>query len=102
MKYWAEVDGEVVNNTKGVAGWEPSKKAIVMRWFNSWGGSGELTYTKDGEKWVAEWRAADPDGAVSTWTDTIACKPDGNHHRVTDRIIGGKSMDDMDTVWKRR
>lgn len=101
MRYWAELDGKTFNTTKGIVGWDAATNSVVMKWFNSLGESGELSYAKKGQDWSIKWKSVNSAGTQSVSEGSI--KLQGNEQRIhmTDRKAGGEPQPDLDLLWKR-
>ena len=102
LKYSADIDGKTFNTTKGIAGWDAAKKAVVVRWFNSLAGSGEFSCTKKGQEWVVDWASVDGDGKRTVFSGSFKVQGDTQHIQMTNRKIGGEAKPDSEMTWKRK
>lgn len=102
LTYSAEIGGKTFDTTKGIAGWDAVKKAIVVRWFDSLGSTGEFAFTKKGQGWHYTWRSSDADGGEYLWTGTITIESGIQRVHETNRKVKGEARPDQDLTWKRK
>ena len=77
------------------------KKAVVVRWFDSLGSTGEISFKKDGERWHYNWVSTDADGGEYFWTSTVTIE----RHPTCARYgptIKGEAKPDLELTWKRK
>jgi uncharacterized protein (TIGR02246 family) len=76
-------------------GWDPVARRIRSWEFDSEGGFGEGTWSRDGEKWVVKSTGVRPEGATASATNImIRERPDLVKWVSTDRVIGEESVPD--------
>jgi hypothetical protein len=102
LTYSAEFGGKTFDTTKGLVGWDAVKKAVVLRWFDSLGSSGDMIFTKDGQGWKYRWSSTDPNGAEYLWNGTITLDVGIQRVHETNRKIKGEAKPDHELTWKRR
>ncbi len=103
LTYRGHKNGEVFDNTKGLVGWDPSRKAVVLRWYDSLGATGEMVVRKkEGAIWYFDWDGVDAEDGKFTWTGTITLDAEKRHVRETNRIVQGKSRPDRTFTWTRK
>lgn len=84
-------------------GWDPNAKAVRSWTFESHGGFGEGTWTKDGAKWVSKSSATLPDGKKVTAAHVVTrVDADTLTWEVTDRTFDGKPQPDSKPVKMKR
>src|SRR5205823_8230925 len=84
-------------------GWDPTAKTVRSWLFESTGGFGQGTWTKDGAKWTIKSSAVLPDGKKAASTNTVArVDADTITWAVTDRTLDGKPLPDIKEVRMRR
>jgi hypothetical protein len=102
LQYRAEAGGNTFNTTKGIAGWDGSKNAVVVRWFNSLGANGEFSYTAKGQEWTMVWHSTDSEGTESAFIGTTTIAGDRQHIHMTNRKVGEEAKPDRDITWTRK
>jgi uncharacterized protein (TIGR02246 family) len=112
---WSENQGFIVNTYSASAkniilsggtqwiGWDPSAKRFRSWTFDSMGGFGEGSWTRDGDKWVSKSTAVLQDGRKMAATNIVA-RVDANTitWQGKDRSIDGKPIPDMKEVRMKR
>jgi uncharacterized protein (TIGR02246 family) len=112
---WSENQGFIVNtysvSAKNVVlsggtqwiGWDPSAKRYRSWTFDSMGGFGEGSWTKDGDKWVSKSTAVLQDGRKMTATNVVT-RVDANtiSWQGKDRTLDGKPIPDTKEVKMKR
>jgi uncharacterized protein (TIGR02246 family) len=84
-------------------GWDPTAKTIRAWTFETAGGFGEATWSKEGDKWVSKLNAVQRDGTKLTATNTVTrIDPDTLEFQSTDRTIEGKSSPDIKGIKLKR
>jgi uncharacterized protein (TIGR02246 family) len=112
---WSENQGFIVNtystSAKGFIlssgtqyiGWDPTEKAYRSWTFDSMGGFGGGSWTKDGNKWVSKSKATLQDGRKMTSTNIVTrIDADTISWVGKDRTMDGKKMPDMKEVKMKR
>jgi uncharacterized protein (TIGR02246 family) len=97
------VDGKpVIGGTQWI-GWDAIDKQIRSWSFYSRGGSGEATWTKDGNKWLLKTSARTADGKKVSATNVIT-KMDDDHMtwQMTKLTVDGQSLPDLQPVKMKR
>jgi uncharacterized protein (TIGR02246 family) len=116
MSYaWSENQGFIVNTYTVTAkntvlsggtqyiGWDPSQKRIRSWTFDSMGGFGESSWTKDGNKWTSKSTAVLQDGRKMTATNIVSrIDADNISWQSKDRTLDGKAIPDMKEVKMKR
>ena len=84
-------------------GWDPNAKTVRSWMFESTGGFGEGTWTKDGAKWTSKSTATLPDGKKATATNVVT-RVDANTltWEVKERTLDGKPLPDIKAVKMKR
>ena len=84
-------------------GWDPSEKRYRSWTFDSMGGFGEGSWTKDGNKWISKSSAVLQDGRKMTATNVATCvNADTISWQSKDRTLAGKPIPDMKEVKMKR
>jgi hypothetical protein len=83
MKYWGVVDGKTFSATKGIVGWDASKKAVVVKWFNALGECGELSYVRKDREWSITWTSVNSEGKQTVAGGSITLKGDAQRIHTT-------------------
>ncbi|HTU20741.1 MAG TPA: SgcJ/EcaC family oxidoreductase [Gemmataceae bacterium] len=84
-------------------GWDPSAKRFRSWTFDSMGGFGEGSWTKEGNKWVIKSNAVLQDGRKMTTTNIVRrIDADTISWQGTDRTLDGKPIPDMKEVKMKR
>ena len=112
---WSENQGFIVNTYSTTAknlilssgtqyiGWDPTKKVYRSWTFDSMGGFGEGSWTKEGNKWVSKSTAVLQDGRKMTATNIVTrIDADTISWVGKDRTMDGKKMPDMKEVNMKR
>jgi uncharacterized protein (TIGR02246 family) len=112
---WSENQGFLVNTYSTSAknlvlssgtqyiGWDPSAKQYRSWTFDSMGGFGEGSWTKDGDKWVSKSNAVLQDGRKMTATNVVTrVDADTISWQGKDRTLDGKAIPDMKEVKMKR
>ncbi len=103
LTFCGHKDGQVFDNTKGIVGWDPSRKAVVLRWYDSLGATAEMVVRKkEGAIWYFDWDGSDAEGGKYTWTGTITLDAEKRHVRETKRIVKGEARPDRAFTWTRK
>ena len=87
---------------KALSAADAIKKALVLRWFDSLGSSGEMTFTKEAQGWKYNWTSTDPSGGEYLWNGTITLDAGIQRVHETDREIKGEAKPDHELTWKRK
>ncbi len=88
-------DDEVISGTQMI-GKDAATGFIRMWTFESQGGFGEATWTKDGNKWVVETNATLPDGSVMTATNIYTRLGDNAFQwQSINRTLDGEPLEDV-------
>jgi uncharacterized protein (TIGR02246 family) len=99
QRFKATVKGHVEQEGIRAMGWDPKQKRIRSWVFDTDGGFGEATWSRDGDRWVANTRHVLPDGRLAS-SITICRKTDENTF-IWQRIsqeIGGEMLPNTDEV----
>jgi uncharacterized protein (TIGR02246 family) len=112
---WSENQGFIVNTYAATAknlilnsgtqyiGWDPSAKRYRSWTFDSMGGFGEGSWTKDGNKFVIKSNAVLQDGRKMAATNVVTrMDADTISWQGKDRTLDGKPMPDMKEVKMKR
>jgi uncharacterized protein (TIGR02246 family) len=112
---WSENQGFIVNTYSTTAknvvlssgtqyiGWDPEAKRCRSWTFDSMGGFGEGSWTKDGNKWVIKSTAVLQDGRKMTATNVVTrLDADTISWQGMDRTLDGKAIPDMKEVKMKR
>jgi uncharacterized protein (TIGR02246 family) len=112
---WSDNQGFVINTysttTKGLIlssgtqyiGWDPSTKRYRSWTFDSMGGFGEGSWSKEGDRWVSKSSAVLQDGRKMTATHAVKrVDADTITWQGTNRSIDGKAIPDMKEVRMKR
>ena len=77
-------------------GWVPLAKTIRSWVFDSEGGFGEGTWTRDGDQWIVKRTGVTRDGKIASSTNVITrVSNDRMTWQSRDRIVGGETTPDM-------
>ena len=112
---WSDNQGFIINTYSTTAknillssgtqwiGWDPSAKRYRSWTFDSMGGFGEGSWTKDGNKWIIKSNAVLQDGRKMTSTNIVK-RIDGDtiSWQGKDRTLDGKPIPDMKEVKMKR
>jgi uncharacterized protein (TIGR02246 family) len=83
-----EISGRDAMNVNQRIGWDPLRKRIRSWVFDSEGGFGESTWTRDGDDWTIRATGVRPDGTTGSATNTLIRNGnDGYIWRSRDRIV---------------
>ncbi len=98
-----KLEGKPVLTISQRLGWDPLARQIRSWEFDSEGGFGEGTWSRDGERWVVKHTAVRAEGRAASATNTMTLeRPDLVRWSSTDRVIGDESLaDDMSYVLVR-
>jgi uncharacterized protein (TIGR02246 family) len=84
-------------------GWDPAAKTIRAWTFDTTGGFGEATWSKDGDKWVTKVASVQRDGTKTTATNIVTLvDQDTLEFQSTERTINGKSAPDIKGIKLKR
>jgi uncharacterized protein (TIGR02246 family) len=84
-------------------GWDPVAKTIRAWTFETAGGFGEATWTREGDKWVSKLTAVRRDGSKLTATNTVTrLDPDTLGFESTERTINDKPAPDIKGIKLKR
>lgn len=84
-------------------GWDPTAKTIRSWVFESTGGFGQGTWTRDGKAWTIKLGAVLPDGKRATSTNTVTrIDADTLTWAVTERTLDGKPLPDIKEIKLKR
>ena len=84
-------------------GWDPVGKNIRSWTFDSNGGFGEGSWTKDGDKWVVKSNSVLPDGKKVTATSIVKqVDADTVTWQSTDRTLDGKALPEIKEIKMKR
>ena len=80
-------------------GWDPLAKTIRSWVFDSEGGFGEGTWTREGNRWIVKRTGVTRDGKTASSTNIIT---QVSHDRMTwqsrDRVVGGEKTPDLEEI----
>ena len=96
--------GDRVNKSgMQIIGWDPVAKQIHSWIFDSDGGFGEGTWTKDGDKWIIKTTGLQQDGKKVTAAHILGfLDPDTMTWQTKDRAVDGKPLPDTKEVKLKR
>lgn len=84
-------------------GWDPNEKTVRSWMFESTGGFGQGTWTKDGATWTSRSSATLADGKKATATNVVTrVDADALTWAVKDRTLDGKALPDIKPVRMKR
>lgn len=84
-------------------GWDPNAKTVRSWVFESTGGFGQGTWTKDGNKWTIKSSAVLPDGKKASSTNVVTrVDADTIAWAVIDRALDGKPLPEIKEVRMKR
>lgn len=84
-------------------GWDPNAKAVRSWMFESSGGFGEGTWTKDGSAWTSKTTATLQDGKKAASTNVVTrVDADTLTWEIKDRSLDGKPLPDVKPVRMKR
>ncbi len=84
-------------------GWDPLAKTIRAWTFETAGGFGEATWTKDGDKWVTKATFIHRDGKKVTATNIVTrIDQDTVGFQATERTVDGKAVPDIKEIKLKR
>jgi uncharacterized protein (TIGR02246 family) len=84
-------------------GWDPVAKNIRSWTFDTTGGFGEATWTKNGDKWVTKVANTQRDGKRTTATNIITrIDHDTVGFQSTERVVDGKAAPDIKEIKLKR
>src|SRR4051812_29992062 len=70
-------------------GWDPLARRFRSWEFDSEGGFGEGTWSRDGDRWVVKHTGVRPEGTTASATNILSRqRPDLVHWVSTDRVLG--------------
>ena len=82
-----------------VMGWDPIKGTIHTWVFDSEGGYGEGTWTRDGERWLVQSVTTLPDGRKASACDTITHVSDDKYTwESSNRVLDGEVRPNIDKI----
>jgi uncharacterized protein (TIGR02246 family) len=83
-------------------GWDPVRGQIRSWFFDSQGGFGEGTWTRDGNQWAVEIAGVVPDGETGTSRNLWRFVDDNNFvWQAKDREVNGRPLADVDVKFAR-
>ena len=98
-EFKVQIGGRPVMTGTQRIGWDPLAKNIRSWVFDSEGGFGEGTWTRDGNRWIVKRTGVTRDGKIASATNTITRL---HKHRMTwqsrDRIVGGEQTPDIEAI----
>jgi hypothetical protein len=97
-----QVNGKLTTSGMAVVGWDASAKKVRARYFNKHGGTGSITYTKRGKKWVSRGVSLEADGTKSSDKAVMTVSDKSHTYKVSDRKHGEESLPDKEQVWTRK
>jgi uncharacterized protein (TIGR02246 family) len=101
--YSASAKNLILNSGTQYIGWDPLAKRVRSWTFDSMGGFGEGSWTKDGNKWISKSSAVLQDGRKLAQTNVVTrVDADTISWQGKDRTLDGKSIADMKTVRMKR
>jgi uncharacterized protein (TIGR02246 family) len=84
-------------------GWDPVAKCFHSWVFDSEGGYGESSWTRNGDAWIIKATGVRPDGKTASATNMLVpAGPDGYVWRSTDRIVGNEAADPIEVKVVRK
>ncbi|QEH38223.1 hypothetical protein OJF2_68210 [Aquisphaera giovannonii] len=82
----------ILSGTQRVA-WDPVTGEFRSWEFDSQGGFGEATWSRDGDRWVVKERGVRPEGATASSTRVLTrLRPDIVKWTLSDRVISGQAV----------
>lgn len=98
-----EVKGMPLDNGSQRIGWDPAAKLIRSWNFESDGGFGEGTWTKEGDQWVVKMNSVLQSGSRMTGTVTVTrIDPDTITWQGKDQQLDGKAIPDTPVIKMKR
>ena len=98
-EFTVQIAGRSVMTGTQRIGWDPLTKNIRSWVFDSEGGFGEGSWTRDGNRWIVKRTGVTRDGKVASATNIITRL---SKHRMTwqsrDRIVGGEKSPDLEAI----
>jgi uncharacterized protein (TIGR02246 family) len=90
-------NGRNAMNVSQRIGWDPVAKTIRSWVFDSEGGYGESTWTRDGNSWIIKATGVRPDGTTASATNLLTPSGSDNYvYRSTDRIVSDERQPPME------
>jgi uncharacterized protein (TIGR02246 family) len=84
-------------------GWDPTAKTVRAWTFDTSGGFGEATWSKEGDKWVSKVASVQRDGTKTTATNTVTrVDADTLEFQSTERTVNGKASPDITGIKLKR
>jgi uncharacterized protein (TIGR02246 family) len=97
------IKGVSVGGGTSWIGWDPAAKTVRSWMFESSGGFGQGTWTRDGETWTSKTTATLPDGKKASVTNVVTrVDADTLTWEVKDRTLDGKPQPDVQPVKMKR
>ncbi len=98
-----KLEGKPVLTISQRIGWDPQARQVRSWEFDSEGGFGEGTWSRDGQRWVIKHTAVRAEGTSASATNTMTLeRPNLVRWTSTDRVIGDDSLaDDLTYVLVR-
>jgi len=98
-EFKVQIGGRPVMTGSQRIGWDPLAKKIRSWVFDSEGGFGEGSWTRDGNRWIVKRTGVTRDGKLASATNIITRV---SKHRMTwqsrDRIVGGEKAPDVEEI----
>ncbi|WP_165224941.1 YybH family protein [Aquisphaera insulae] len=86
-------EGKVMLTATQRVAWDPVGNEFRSWEFDSEGGFGEATWSRDGEKWIVKERGVRPEGATASSTRILTrVRPDMVKWTLLDRVVSGQSI----------
>jgi hypothetical protein len=93
--FTVKMQGRPVMTVTQRIGWDPLARRIRSWEFDSEGGFGEGTWSRDGDRWVVKRTGVRPEGTTASSTNiTWRERPDRVRWTSTDRVLGEESVPD--------
>jgi hypothetical protein len=102
LHYAVEFEGSQFFRTHGIAGWDATKNAVVLRWFNDQGATGEFVYTPNGTNWSFDFQWQDADRVQSVSQGTITVTGDAQRITTTSRKTGDENLGETESTFTRK
>lgn len=102
LHFVAEFEGSQINRTHGITGWDATKNAIVLHWFNDQGAAGEFVYTPSGRDWSIDAVSHDANRVPSVFQGTITVSGDTQRIKTTNRKQGEEVLGERESTYTRK
>jgi uncharacterized protein (TIGR02246 family) len=103
QEFKMKLNGQDAMNVSQRIGWDPLTKQIHSWVFDSEGGYGESTWTRDGNSWIIKATGVEQDGTTASATNSLTpAGNDGYIWRTTDRVVGDERQPTMEVKVVRK